>query len=90
MPKSETTVTLPGVPSPRDYRENPLQCPIPETAVRLLECPTPETTAILPTALSTGQAVGFPPSARWRESLQLAVVAKTADGAASGALTSQM
>ena len=40
------------------------------------------------TALFSGQAVGFPPSARWRESLQLAVVVKIADGAeAYNALT---
>ena len=40
------------------------------------------------TALFSGQAVGFPPSARWRESLQLAVVVKIADGAeAYSALT---
>ena len=40
------------------------------------------------TALFSGQAVGFPPSVRWRESLQLAVVVKIADGAeAYSALT---
>ena len=40
------------------------------------------------TALFPGQAVGFPPSARWRESLQLAVVVEITDGAeAYSALT---
>ena len=56
------------MPNPRDYRQTPFWFPF-RAVLNWSDLPGPNSwTQLLPKALSTGQAVGFPPSARWRES----------------------